>query len=356
MKVGAGTDPGLPQGRYGGLDAFKLLAAMLVVAVHTGPLVSYDAQADFMLTGIAGRLAVPFFFAASGFLFFRKLTGDEREDGRRLRRYAVRIAGLYGFAMLLYLPLNIYKGDFREGMSALSLARDVAIDGTFYHLWYLPALLIGIVIVYYLRKWLGAGGLAVSGLLLYAAGLLGDSYYGLAVKADWLGRLYGGMFEWFDYTRNGFFFAPVYIIMGLWAARHPVQSNMLSLLGVLLSVSLAGLFAEGILLREAGWPRHDSMYVLLLPAVYFLLRISLLVQVRGFPNAGELSQWIYIVHPAAIVAVRGAAEVAGMEILLVGDSLIHYIAVCLLSAFISAVAIRVHLSLRSARLAASRGR
>ena len=56
---------------YGSLDLFKLFAAMLVIANHTGPLASLSSTADFALTDIISRLTVPYFFMTSGFFFFR---------------------------------------------------------------------------------------------------------------------------------------------------------------------------------------------------------------------------------------------------------------------------------------------
>ena len=52
--------------RQGGLDACKLLAALLVVAIHTSPLAELAPLGDFFLTRVLGRLAVPFFFMVTG--------------------------------------------------------------------------------------------------------------------------------------------------------------------------------------------------------------------------------------------------------------------------------------------------
>ena len=45
--------------RYGGLDAFKVIAALLVVAIHTSPLTTYSPDGDFLLTRSLARVAVP---------------------------------------------------------------------------------------------------------------------------------------------------------------------------------------------------------------------------------------------------------------------------------------------------------
>ena len=49
------------------LDRMRLLAAILVVAIHTAPLSSYCPTLDFWLTRVLARLAVPFFFMITGY-------------------------------------------------------------------------------------------------------------------------------------------------------------------------------------------------------------------------------------------------------------------------------------------------
>ena len=53
--------------RFGGLDRFKFIAAFLVVAIYTSPLSSFSANADFLLTRVLARTAVPFFLMVTGY-------------------------------------------------------------------------------------------------------------------------------------------------------------------------------------------------------------------------------------------------------------------------------------------------
>ena len=55
---------------YTGIDAFRMVAALLVVAIHTAPLGDVNPTADFILTRVIARVAVPFFFMTSGFFLF----------------------------------------------------------------------------------------------------------------------------------------------------------------------------------------------------------------------------------------------------------------------------------------------
>ncbi|WP_374017637.1 serine racemase VanT catalytic subunit [Paenibacillus thiaminolyticus] len=210
--------------QFAGLDRFKIVAALLVIAIHTGLLMSYSPYDDFVLTGIAARVAVPFFFIASGFLLFRKLTGEKARDRGLLHRFMCRIGLLYAVSIVLYLPLNGYAGYFvEEDFDVMSFLRDLVFNGTFYHLWYLPALILGTCITYFLYQTLPLQGMLAAAGLLYIAGLMGDSYYGATVQLPVLRAAYAGMFNWFDYTRNGIFFAPIYIGLGAWTAARSVR-------------------------------------------------------------------------------------------------------------------------------------
>lgn len=53
---------------YVGIDYFRVIAAFLIVAIHTSPFASFSETGDFIFTRIIARVAVPFFFMTSGFL------------------------------------------------------------------------------------------------------------------------------------------------------------------------------------------------------------------------------------------------------------------------------------------------
>ena len=58
---------------YYALDVAKLICALLVICIHTGPLLDISSDANFVLVQVLARLAVPLFFVISGFLFFQKI-------------------------------------------------------------------------------------------------------------------------------------------------------------------------------------------------------------------------------------------------------------------------------------------
>ncbi len=149
-----------------------------------------------------------------------------------------------------------------------NIVKDLVFDGTLYHLWYLPAAVIGAAAAWTLVKKLGMKRALAVTVLLYTVGLFGDSYYGAAEKIPLFWSFYSGIFEISDYTRNGIFCAGVFVMGGIIAEQTVRISLRTCIAGT--AVSLFLMLAEGMSLHYFQMQRHDSMYVMLLPVMYFL--------------------------------------------------------------------------------------
>lgn len=102
------------------LDLFRLAAVLLVVMNHTSPLADVSAMADFWLTRVLARVAVPFFLMTTGYFLSRNHWAGV---GRQLKKLCL----LYGVCILLYLPVNLYAGSFTGPADVL---RKLLVDGT----------------------------------------------------------------------------------------------------------------------------------------------------------------------------------------------------------------------------------
>lgn len=326
---------------YGWLDRFRIIAALAVIAIHTSPLATFHEGADFFLTRVLARIAVPFFFmvtghfVVAGFLPSGK-AAPSTKSMVRFRKFLAKTSMLYLFCIILYLPVGIYAGHY-EDMSVGTLLRMLFFDGTFYHLWYFPACIMGVALVYLLSRFLSLGAMTAVSAVLYAIGLLGDSYYGLVEKVPALEAFYGFLFQISSYTRNGLFLAPLFLVLGAWMAGaaqgqggRDLSEKRLFLCS-LFALSFALMTGEAFLLRHFQFQRHDSMYLLLVPVMLFLYRFLLCIPVKSDRAFRTASTWIYVLHPAFIVVVRGIAKPLGLTGLLVDNSLVHYLAVSFLS-------------------------
>ncbi len=247
---------------YTGVDRMRLIAAVLIITIHTSPLADFTETGDFILTRVAARVAVPFFLMTTGYFTLSRY----HCDNSRLLGFLKKTGIVYMAAVVLYLPLNLYGGYFDQTSLLPNILKDLVFDGTLYHLWYLPASMLGMLIAWRLVHKLDyQKGLAVAAVL-YLIGLFGDSYYGIAEKLPVIKRSYDMMFEVFDYTRNGIFFAPVFLMLGGCIADKKRRFTLAqSIIGF--AVNFALMLAEAMLLHKNGLQRHDSMYVFLLPGM-----------------------------------------------------------------------------------------
>ena len=317
---------------YTGIDYFRFIAALLIIAIHTSPLGSFSETGDFMLTRIIARVAVPFFFMTSGFFLISRYTCSAEKLGAFIKKTTL----IYGVAILLYIPINVYNGYFKMDNLLPNIIKDIVFDGTLYHLWYLPASIIGAAIAWYLVKKLNYPKALMVASVLYLIGLFGDSYYGITEKISCLNSLYTYIFQVTDYTRNGIFFAPIFFILGGFIADNRPQITFgKSFLGF--AISLALMLGEAMILHHFDLQRHDSMYVFLLPCMYFLFIVILHFKGKRLVSLRTASLIIYIIHPMMIVVIRLFSKLLHIQKLFVENSIVHYFAVCLTSVVFSVV-------------------
>ena len=308
-------------------DAFKWLAAFLVVAVHTSPLESIWPYGDFLLTRIIARLAVPFFFMLTGYFTVQ------------VKKTEKKLLLLYLGVTCLYLPVQIYKYMGGETFTAGRILKDIFFDGTFYHLWYLPACMLGLALMTLFLKCGKENAVAIS-ILLYVIGLLGDSYFGLVRLSPVLSKVYDGMFTCFSYTRNGIFMAPLFLLLGRLfreQEKKGKQNKNKEKELILFLCSFVLMIQEALLLHNTDWQRHDSMYLFLPLCSYHLFVFLRCVNERALPSerSGNRTDslwlkgpmYIYFLHPLVIILVRGCTKVIKMPAL-VECSPLYYLCVC----------------------------
>lgn len=319
---------------YTGIDIFRLIAAILVIANHTSPLLDYTASGNFVLTSVFARLAVPFFFMTQGFFLIR----DVERDNGKLITYVKKSALIYGVAIIICLPLQIYKGDFSVRPLLPSILKNIFFNGTLYHLWYLPASIIGGIIAWYLVRKFGYKIAFAVSVPLYAFGLLGNSYYGITRAVPFLKNLFDEVFIIMDSTQNGIFFAPLFIVLGafMYSKKRKMPRRIISAVGFCLT--LTALVAEGLILHGKDFQRHDSMYILLPTVSFFLFSFLMTFRGKRLRSARDISLIVYLIHPLFIVAVRFASGFVGLDKLFVDNEAVMFITVTALS-FIASIVI-----------------
>lgn len=337
---------------YAGIDYFRIAAAVMVIAIHTAPFSVFGKEIDFGLTYCIGRVAVPFFLMTTGYFVLGPWKLGKCADDKRVIRPLKKTLFLYAAAFVLYLPVNFYAGGMPK--SAGGFLRMLFFDGAFYHLWYFPAVVTGCILVAAMLKRFPVHLVVWLAGLLYLIGAGGDSYYGLASRIPAVESLYDMLFAVSSYTRNGIFYAPVFLVMGMLirakkesdGRKRKTQerrgrrsrSGGVETKGLLvgLMVSMALMLIEGYLTYSFDLQRHNSMYLFLIPVMYFLFRLLLCIPGDAPACTRDISMLVYIIHPAVLIGLRGIAGAAGLTAVLVDNALMQFLSVTVVSFMLTA--------------------
>ena len=287
---------------YRGIDVMKFVMALFVVVLHTHPLCNVNETFNFLTADIMGRTAVPFFFTATGFLLEKQIGQQKKREV--IAPYIRKLLFLYCIWTMVYLPVIIYDkiivSDMPSTYNLFAIARDFFFTGSYSHLWYLTATAVGLVIVYVLRRYAGERGCIIILFVLFCMGLLTQSYFGLLLKIVPVDGLLWKLMKLVKMVmvtcRNGIFFGSIFLYMGTWIARCNIKTKAyIAVLG--LSISILLFAVEASCLQKIGTVREQDMYLMLLPAVFFLILFALSLTVKtDTVFLRKMSINIYFVH------------------------------------------------------------
>lgn len=158
------------------IDIAKLVAALFVVSIHMNPL--EPCLANDLIIGIFARLAVPFFYLTSSYLFFKK--GDIGISN--VKHYVKRLLILYAFWFVVNMPImfiaRIEGGGYTSyAQILLVLLRDFFISNTYDGSYFIISLIECVPLVYFMSKFMKDIWLLVIGLLLFSFVSICLNYY-----------------------------------------------------------------------------------------------------------------------------------------------------------------------------------
>ena len=160
-------------------DYIKLFLAFIVVAIHTGLVSSVQIASAASFIEYVESLAVPIFFAITGYLLEENLSRNAGKESEVIKTNIVKYVKLYLKLSAIYLPLTLY-GVYQQLLDNVSVKKAVfrmiknyiLVGEQFYSwpLWYLLATIIGLaalLVVPERRSWR---------LLLYGCGCFAAAY------------------------------------------------------------------------------------------------------------------------------------------------------------------------------------
>ena len=308
------------------LDVLKFCFALLI------PLLHIDAGDGFIIEAIRqyiSRLGVPFFFATSGFLI-GVASLDKHKFYYIYKKQIYRILYITLFWFIIYFPIW-----FITTPDKYLLIKEILFRMPGY-LWYLIANALGILVFefFYTNYRKRAFILCVS---LYIAGVLGNSW-------SWLNIFPTAYYSIFLTTRNGLFFAPLFIFIGMSAFKNSLSIYKRITLFVF---SYLLFFVEVSYIHTIVMPGIDtSMYFTMPLIIYFMLLIVKefkFVNNRGcsFERLRKMSILIYCMQYGVFTVVQVFGRLMNihfekMQILFIDYSLLIILS-CIFLKFIQIV-------------------
>lgn len=261
---------------YPALDIAKLALAFAILGAHfANTWGHFPVWLDTAFSIYV--IAVPFFFACSGFLLFAKLE-TAPATGRRamIWRYSQRLIQMYLiWSMVYFIFVCIHW--MQTGAAWTDILRyfhQVAVLTTYATIWFLPALLTGVLVVAGLRLWFGWRGVLLWAAGAYLLGTLGYSYSFLLTHWPPGQELLQRYLRVFLTTRNGLFNGFPWVALGGWMAtrktRWPPWAS-----GPAVVVGLLFLVAEAFWLRIRWGVAGVDTALMLVPLIFFLLEFLL---------------------------------------------------------------------------------
>ena len=275
----------LERKNYWGLDIAKFICALMIISAHfASEWGSFPQMIDYAFSIYV--VAVPFFFACSGFLFFVKLNQLPTKEAQwsYFVKYEKRIWIMYGCWTAVYLPFIIASwvknGTF--GMEKiLNWLHTSLVFQTYATIWFLPALAVGIAITYFLVKKVPLKWIIVISCVLYVIGMFGYTYY-FVVEGTFIGKIYEIYMIAFKTIRNGLFNGVPFLVMGYMFTKKEIKPNKKALLinGALAIVSLGLMVVECFILKLKVQVSGMDINIFVVPFTYFFMVTAMNLELK----------------------------------------------------------------------------
>lgn len=313
---------------YHAIDVIKYLCAVLVIMVHTAPLLPYNETANWFLMTIMGRFVVPFFFISTGFFV---CTNTQRRGDWYFKSYIRSLIKIYLIWSLIYLPCGIdYIGtEFQIPIYLYPFALIVALIyvGTYFHLWYIPALILALLLVHWFMKHFRKRYLLTLSLICFLIGAM-ETYYGY-INIPFLIDLIDRYIRIFFTTRNGLFFGFFYVAWGYFIAQKDTWLSYIHHYGWLTLLFFGLMVIEAVIIHDSN--NLDSNILLMAaPFTICLFLYAKEVQLNWKLPYGKLREYsslYYFAHAYFLILVPYVLHFFNLDWLYTNHGIVRFLSV-----------------------------
>ena len=134
--------------QYPLLDVFKLISAIMIIAIHTQPFLGYDRSVFYVPYAYLKCFSIPFFFVSSIYLFVSKyFSASEKDKKVVFSKWLKRMSSLY----LIYSSFNFVilalTGEIKQILSLKGIIKFVFLGKENGYLWFIAATIVAVLII-----------------------------------------------------------------------------------------------------------------------------------------------------------------------------------------------------------------
>lgn len=303
------------------LDILKYICSILIIILHLRPFLNYYNQLDLAFNNIVTRICVPIFFMITGYFVSKK----EKNNINYIKEYIKKMIPLYLTWSIIYLIIiivvaivflpsiiNSYLIQINIPLPLILLLLVILIPltiivalfytGTYYHLWYFPAVILSLLVLLKWKKKFNPKILLYISFFLLLFGAT-ETYYGMLPLN--IKELISFYYNIFFTTRNFLFFGLFYVVLGY------VMGNRKELYSKYcfekLAISFLMLIFEALILQNTD--RLDSNILLsCVPLTYYLFICSVYIteekkNEKWKKDLRNFSKYYYLIHPFVILVL-----------------------------------------------------
>lgn len=280
--------------KYDVVDIAKLILSYFVIGIHTKIL-------DQELLPLF-RVAVPAFFIYSSYFFFCK-------DTPNLKKTVTRNFELYFFWFVVLLPVTLMARRYYEKgllIGFISMIKDFFVGSTFLASWYISALTIALIVVYYISKCRKAPVILPCLMIFcFLLSLLTSNYNFLVSNNKYFSHIIELWLRYLGAPCESFVVGIFWVGVGYYLSkiRKTLNIKKISICAIL---SVFGVFFESFYIKWLGVEiLSDECYIFLIPAAIFVVLFTLNCKytIRMSETYRKLSTFNYCLHFSMAVVI-----------------------------------------------------
>jgi len=308
--------------RNNSIDIFRYIFALIVVGIHLDIFIDINTKTFLFLSQYFLRVALPFFFLTSGYYYIKNVLKGKVIFKKRLKS----ILYIYLIWTIIYYIIsflkNVVVSNYPIKTYLLERIMFFFFNGSFYHLWYIPALIYTMIIITIVYKLFGEKGIkifAIISLVFYLFGIFGSAYYNIGSSIKILKVIYDT--KAFLIFRGIFcmgfpYFSLGYFIIKITENFHTlVKKTYKFIIGFVLLLYVIEIYFLVFILE---WIERPQLFFMLYPftgAIFIVLLMNpLYKKVEVASYCKKQADFVYFSHPLFILLTYTIARIIGINI------------------------------------------